>query len=46
MLNIWEYTSKDPETPTLKNKCTPMFVAAVFTIAKTWKELKCLSVNE
>ena len=24
-----------------KNKCTPMFTAALFTIAKTWKQPKC-----
>ena len=31
-----------------KNKglCTPMFIAALFTIAKCWKQPKCPSVNE
>ena len=24
-----------------KNTCTPMFTAALFTIAKTWKQPKC-----
>ena len=24
-----------------KNACTAMFIAALFTIAKTWKQLKC-----
>ena len=24
-----------------KDTCTPMFIAALFSIAKTWKELKC-----
>ena len=24
-----------------KDTCNPMFIAAVFTIAKTWKQLKC-----
>ena len=24
-----------------KDTCTPMFVAALFTIAKTWKQPKC-----
>ena len=37
---------KDPETPTHKNLCTPMFTAAQFTIAKCWKQHKCPSVNE
>ena len=38
--------SKDPETPIQKNLCTPMFIAAQFTIAKCWKQPKCPSVNE
>ena len=37
---------KSPETPTQKNLCTPMFVAAQFTIAKYWKQPKCRSANE
>ena len=24
-----------------KDACTPMFIAAVYTIAKTWKQPKC-----
>ena len=35
-----------PETPIQKNLCTPMFIAAQFTIAKCWKQPKCSSVNE
>ena len=38
--------SKNPETPTQKNLCTPMFIAAQFTIAKCWKQPKCPSANE
>ena len=26
--------------------CTPMFTAALFTIAKTWKQPKCPSKNK
>ena len=37
---------KSPETPIQKNLCTPMFIAAQFTVAKSWKQPKCLSVNE
>ena len=37
---------KNPETPIQKNLCTPKFVAAQCTIAKCWKQTKCLSVNE
>ena len=31
---------KNLETPIQKNLCTPMFTAAVFTIAKCWKQPK------
>ena len=37
---------KNPETPIQKNLCTPMFIAALFTIAKCWKQPKCPSINE
>ena len=37
---------KNPETPVQKNLCTPIFIAAQFTIAKCWKQPKCPSVNE
>ena len=30
----------------IKNPCTPMFIAAQFTIAKYWKQPKCPSANE
>ena len=29
-----------------KDACTLMFIAALFTIAKTWKQPKCSSANE
>ena len=29
-----------------KDVCTPMVIAALFTIAKTWKQPKCLSTYE
>ena len=37
---------KKPETPIRKDICTPMFIAAQFTIAKIWKQPKCPSVDE
>ena len=37
---------KNPETPIQKNLCTPMFIAAQFTIAMSWKQPKCPSVNK
>ena len=46
----------DPEIPFLgiysdkttirKDACTPMFVAALFTVAKTWKQSRCPSTDE
>ena len=48
--------SYDPSIPLLgryldktliqKNTCTIMFIAALFTIAKTWKQLKCPSMDQ
>ena len=29
-----------------KDTCTPMFLAALFTIAKSWKQPKCLSTDK
>ena len=29
-----------------KDKCTPVFIAALFTIARTWKKPKCPSTDE
>ena len=29
-----------------KDTCTPVFIAALFTIAKTWKQPKCPSTKE
>ena len=37
---------KEPKTLTRKNISTPMFIAALFTIAKIWKQPKCPSVDE
>ena len=30
----------------LKNICSPVFIAAIFTVVKKWKQPKCLSVDE
>ena len=38
--------AKNPETPIQRNLCTPMFIAAQFTIATCWKQPKCPSVSE
>ena len=34
------------ETRTERVPCTPMFIAALFTIARTWKQPRCLSADE
>ena len=34
------------ETIIQKDTCTTMFIAALFTIAKTWKQLKYPSTDE
>ena len=36
---------KNPETPIQKNLCTPVFIAAQFTIVKCWKQPRCPLVN-
>ena len=39
----WAYTPRKPE---LRDKCTPIFIAALFTIARTWKQPRCPSADE
>ena len=34
------------KTLILKDMCTPIFIAALFTIAKIWKQPKCPSTDE
>ena len=34
------------KTMTCKDTCTPVFIAALFTIAKTWKQPKCPLTQE
>ena len=34
------------ETRIERNTCTPIFTVALFTIARTWKQLRCLSADE
>ena len=36
----------DLETIIQKDTCTPVFIAVLFIIAKTWKQLKFLSTDE
>ena len=34
------------ETKIEKDTCTPLFIAALFTIARTWKQPRCPSTDE
>ena len=34
------------ETIAKRDTCTPVFIAALFTIARTWKQPRCPSANE
>ena len=38
--------SKGNETLTQKDICTSVFIAALFTLVKTWKQTKCPTMNE
>ena len=31
---------------TQKDTCTPIFIAALLTVARTWKQLKCQLTDE
>ena len=41
--HFWAYTTRKPE---LKETCTPMFITAMFIIARTWKQARCPSTDE
>ena len=41
--HYWAYTLRKPE---LKETCTPVFIAALFIIARTWKQPRCPSADE
>ena len=34
------------ETRTERDMCTPMFITALFTVARTWKQPRCPSADE
>ena len=42
--HYWAYTRR--KTITEKDTCTPMFIAALFTIARTWKQSRCSLTDE
>jgi hypothetical protein len=37
---------KECDSSYYKNTCTPMFIAALFTIAKLWKQPRCPTTNK
>ena len=41
--HFWAYTPRKAE---LRDTCTPMFLAALFIIARTWKQPRCPSADE
>ena len=46
VIALLEIYLKKPKTVIQKNISTPMFIAALFKIAKIWKQPKCPSVDE
>ena len=43
--HCWAYTLQKPELKE-RDTCTPMFIAALFIIARTWKQSRCPSADE
>ena len=41
--HCWAYTLRKPE---LKETCTSLFIASLFTMARTWKQPRCPSADE
>ena len=46
VISLLEIYPKEPKTLIQKNISTTMFTAALFTIAKMWKQPQCPSVGE
>ena len=42
--HFWAYTPKKPKLKEIH--VSPVFIAALFTVARTWKQLKCPSADE
>ena len=43
--HFWAYTHSE-ETRIERDTCTPMFISALFIIARTWKQPRCPSTDE
>jgi len=46
MLGLPVLHSLPEKTTILKDTCTPVFIAAIYTIARTWKEPRCPLTDE
>jgi hypothetical protein len=44
--NVTQVTPKECGTGYSKGTCTPMFIAALFPIAKLWKQPRCPTMDE
>ena len=44
--HYWLYTGYMEKTIIQKVSCTTLFIAALFTVARTWKQPKCPSTDE
>ena len=42
--HYWAYTLRKPNSK--KDTCTPVFIVAIFTTARTWKQARCPSIDE
>ena len=42
--HFWAHTMRKPELK--ETTCTPMFITALFIIARTWKQPRCPSADE
>jgi len=42
--HCWAYTLKKPEMK--RDTCTPVFITALFTTARTWKQPRCPSSDK
>ena len=42
----WVFNPKDLQTHIQKDICTPMFIAALFTVARTGKQPKCSTIDD
>ena len=42
--HFWAYTPRKPDLK--RDMCTPMFITALFIIARTWKQPRCPSADE